>query len=220
MTSDPVAASLHMQAQSRFAQARLAFAKGLAMLVLAGCGSTPVVHFHTLAADGRPPHREGAPAVLRGPAVVLEPVKVPVQVDQPQWLVRLPDGSMALLEQDRWSAPLRDEFQQALLEWLTQRFGVVDARVVPSAGPLWRVRVDITRFESSPGEARMDGTWVISTRAPESVVVRCSISSAERADGGMEAVAQAHRRAVAKLGDQIGEQLLALQRGETPRCVG
>ena len=37
---------------------------------------------------------------------------------------------------------------------------------------------------------------------------------------GMAALAQAHRRAVARLGDEIGQQLQALQRGEGARCAG
>jgi len=36
----------------------------------------------------------------------------------------------------------------------------------------------------------------------------------------MPALAQAHRRAVMRLGDAIGEQLIALQRGEPGRCSG
>ena len=56
------------------------------------------------------------------------PVSVPPQVDQPQWLVRAPDDSLQMLEQERWAAPLRDEIRSAVAERLIARWGAVDLR--------------------------------------------------------------------------------------------
>ena len=68
----------------------------LAVCALAACGSAPVVHLHSLmpgpgaaAAADRP--ADGSPLV-----VVLDPIRLPANVDQPQWLVQLPDGSLAV----------------------------------------------------------------------------------------------------------------------------
>ncbi len=100
-----------------------------AALALIACGTPPVTHFHSLM-----PAEIGARATTpaaSGIVVVLEPIRVPAQVDQPQWLVQLPQGSAALLEQERWASPLRDEFRQALLEELIVGQGVVDARTQP-----------------------------------------------------------------------------------------
>ncbi len=57
---------------------------------------------------------------------------MPAQVDQPQWLVQLGDDSLAVLEQERWASPLRDEFRQALLEELIVGQGAIDARTQPA----------------------------------------------------------------------------------------
>jgi uncharacterized protein len=195
-----------------------AFRLALLALACAGCAAPAPVHFHTLLQAEPPAHREGAPAPSNGPVIVLEPVKVPAQVDQPQWLIRLPDDTLAMLEQERWASPLRDELHQALLENLTRRFGAVDARSSAPGGALWRVRVEVTRFDSRPGEARLESIWVIAPRSLEAPVLRCTSSLRESAGAGMPALAEAHRRALARLGDAIGEQLLALQRGERAHC--
>lgn len=191
---------------------------GATLLALAcvACAAPPV-HFHTLLAAERPAPREGV-APARGPAILLEPIRVPAQVDQPQWLVRLPDDTLALLEQERWASPVRDELHQALLEILTQRFGAVDARSALAGAPPLRIRVEVTRFELRPGEAWLESIWIVGPRNAEGAALRCVSSLRESAGAGMAALAQADRRAVARLGEAIGEQLMALQRGENGRC--
>ena len=211
---------------------------GLALAV-AACASTPPVHFYSLVGPEPPPLRADAPR-SGGPTVQLDPVKVPPQVEQPQWLVRQADDTLVLLEQERWVTALPDELNAALLEILTERFGAVDART-PAAGPArWRVRVDLSRFESRIGESRIDGTWSLSragaqagaptaagasapmdaaaTAVPTDVVLRCHIAQRESAGPGMAALADAHRRNVARLGEVIGEALLAVARGQPVAC--
>lgn len=162
------------------------------------------------------------PAVppVQGLTIWVEPVRVPSQVDQPQWLIRLEDETLVLLEQERWASPLRDELHQALLEILTRRFGAVDVGTSGASVATLRIRVEINRFELRPGEAWLDSTWLLSPAAPERARLRCVTSIHEAAAPGMAALAQAQRRAVVRLGMAIGEQLAALQRGEAGRCPG
>lgn len=194
-------------------------ALGALALLLAGCAAPAVVHYYTLMPAERPAPRGGAmPAAGAGPVFALESVDVPTQVDQPQWLVRLPDDTLALLEQERWASPLRDEIGQALAEILTRRFGAVEMRAAAADAPAWRIRVAVTRFETLPGEARLAVTWLLTPRRPESAALRCVAEWRENAAAGMAALAEAHRRALARFGDALGEQLLALQRGEKGSC--
>src|SRR5664279_1935015 len=95
---------------------------GALSALLAACGSAPVTHWHSLMPEAVPAAGAIAPAPAKEPIVVeLEAVRLPTQVDQPQWLVRLPDGSLAVLEQERWASSLRDELRDALLETLIVR---------------------------------------------------------------------------------------------------
>jgi uncharacterized lipoprotein YmbA len=216
---------------SRCADGALRLGSSLALTAaLASCLSAPpAVHLHSLmpndaamAVDARPRPTGSTPLV-----VVLDPVRMPSQVDQPQWLVQLPDGSLASLEQERWASPLRDEFQQALLETLIVRHGVVELRhsgnAVAGAASALRVAIDVRRFDSLPGqEARIEGSWTItgaslsSTSAP--APSHCEWLIRERAPGAASALAQAHRRAVARLADAIGAAMVALKRNQPATC--
>ena len=148
-----------------------------ALLALGACSTSapPPIRLHTLM-PAEPTPRE--PAVAgRGPLFVsLEPIRLPAQVDQPQWLVRLPDDSLASLEQERWASPLRDELRQALLEQLAARFGVVEGRSsAPRAAAPLRVALELRRFDSVPGrEARIESTWTVSRPAPRRCAAVCS----------------------------------------------
>ena len=145
--------------------------------------------------------------------------RVPAQVDQPQWLVQLGDDSMAVLEQERWASPLRDEFQQALLEELIVGQGSIDARTQPAPGAAAsRVAIDVRRFDSLPGrEARIQGSWTI-TGSDARSNSRCEWLIRESASGSFPALAAAHRRAVVRLGAAIGQALARMRRGEASGC--
>ena len=205
--------------------ARGAVALGVA--ALAACGTAPVTHFHSLMPPevGAPHAAASMPA--RGMAVLLEPIRLPAQVDQPQWAVQLADGSIAVLEQERWAGPLRDEFHQALLETLIVDQGLIDARTLapaapsaPSAAPApWRVAVDLRRFDSLPGrEARIEGSWTIVGAGPRAATARCDWLIRDPAPGPLAALAVAHRRAIARLGASIADALGRIRRGEAPAC--
>lgn len=190
----------------------------VASALLASCASAPPPRFHSLL--GAAPVERGAPSPA--PLVVfLDPVRVPVQVDQPQWLVRLPDDSLGVLEAERWASPLRDELRQALLEVWVGRFGAVDGRTAGSAAPGWRVTVDVRRFETVPGrEARIEGTWVIAPASASAVQpVRCDWAVREPVGAGMLALAAGHRSAASRLAESIGAQLAAAQSGAGARCA-
>ena len=187
-----------------------------ALLAVAGCASTPADRFHTLMASELAPRSAAARAPI---AIVLEPIRLLASVDQPQWLVRLPDDSVALLEQERWASPLRDEFRQALLEVLVVRHAAVDARTLPSGRGALRVGVDLRRFESVPSrEARIEGSWTIVASGPTAPVLHCEIVIREAAAGGPPTVAAAHRRALARLADAIGVALGAIADGQRAGC--
>lgn len=206
-----------------------------ALVLLAGCASPPSTRLHSLL----PAAAATAARAAEGPAlaIALTPVVVPVQVDQPQWLVRLPDDTLALLEYDRWASPLPDELRAALREALAGRWGAIESA---GATPSWRIAVEVTRFESMPGQAaRLESQWTLTpargaagtpgratgaaagaaSGAEGAAGVTCRVVLNEPAPGGTAALAEAHRRAVVRLADQIGHQLRVASRGETQDCA-
>jgi uncharacterized protein len=187
----------------------------VALVVLGGCASAPAPRYHSLLATGAAAVREtGLPPM----PIDLAPVGVPAAVDQPQWVVRLPDDTLRILEQEQWVSPLRAELRAALFERLAQRFAAVDVRTAPSSQAV-RVKVDVQRFESIAGkEVWLDSVWSAQADVGKAQALVCHSSVHESAPGDLTALAAAHRRAVVRLADQIGAQLLALANGAGARC--
>jgi uncharacterized lipoprotein YmbA len=190
---------------------------GLAVFaLLAGCGSAQPPRYHTLmpapASTVRPP----APAGSMAWEVL--PVAIPAGVDQPQWVVRTVDGSLAVLEQERWIGPLGEEIRAAVSDRLTQEVGAPAASA--ESRKRWRIRIDVQRFDSSPGrEARLEATWTLSSDADAAAALRCRGEFVQAlATGGYLALAKGHQQAVTALADAIGSELKTLNAGQTATC--
>jgi uncharacterized lipoprotein YmbA len=99
-------------------------------LSLGACSSTPT-HYYTLIA----PTTQAPATTAQAPfQFEMQPVLMAVQVDQPPLVVRQGDGSLAILENERWGAPLGDEFHDALTGELERRFGSRDLAGLRNSG--------------------------------------------------------------------------------------
>ncbi len=185
--------------------------------LLVACATTPSPRFHTLMRaepSVRAPSAQGVSV-----AAVLEPIRLPAQVDQPQFLVRLSDDTVAVLEQERWASPLRDELREALRDELITAWGMTEERPAPGARAPMRIGLDVRRFDSVIGvEARIAGSWTLLTGDARAAAASCEWFVRERAPGGITALAAAHRLAVLRLAAGIGENLDRVSRGGAVRC--
>lgn len=180
----------------------------VAGLLMTGCGSTPP-RFHSLLGD---PLQIAAPSV----SWQLSPVTVPAQVDRPQWVVRRADGSLAVLENERWHAPLQDELRDALAEQLSARLGPA-GQPAATGRTAWRITLDVQRFDSVPGRATLVAQWQVQSSA-DRAGLRCSFQYAHTVADGVPALAAGHRRNVAQLAGVVASALLALDAGQKPSC--
>jgi uncharacterized lipoprotein YmbA len=171
-----------------------------AALVAAGCASAPPTRFHTLLPAPAATSRS-ATSVPAGWELL--PVGIPVQVAQPQLVVRRADDTLAMLEHERWIAPLADELRAAIAERL--------ARAPASASsPRTRIAVDVTRFESAPGRyARIEADWALRPSAGGGDALRCRGVFEQAVGAGLPALSAGHRAAVVELGDAIAATLAA-----------
>lgn len=190
-------------------------ALALSLAVLAGCSSTPAPRFHSLLSTQAAAVEAVSTVAL---PVDIAPVSVPPAVDQQQWVVRLPDDSLRILEQEQWVAPLRDELRAALFDRLAKRYGAVDVRSAPTA-EFVRLKVDVQRFESMAGrEVWIEAVWTATPTAKGNPPLVCRSSVREPVNGDAQALAASHRRAVHTLADLIGQRLLAMYNGAGVRC--
>lgn len=173
-------------------------------LGLAACSSAPT-RYYTL----MPPVAEGSAAARTGDLQFeMSTVRIPVQVDQPQLVVRQDSGSLAILETQRWSAPLVDEFHDALASQMEHKLGTRNLEGLPKqpGRPLLSLQTDVRRFESLPGRyALIDVVWSLRLRGEGGPARSLTCSSQIRQPAGVElsSLVQAHQQAIAQLAGQI-----------------
>ncbi|KPW83966.1 hypothetical protein SAMN05216596_1011148 [Pseudomonas congelans] len=196
-----------------------------AALGLGACTSTQT-HYYTLIAP------MGATSTAASKPMPFQfemlPVIMPVQVDQPPLVVRQGNGSLAILDTERWGSPLGDEFHDALTPQLERRFGSRDMAGLPknSDQPTLSIRTDVRRFESMPGNyALIDVVWTLGLRDAGATAgskrqsLTCSSVIREQAGEGMENLIIAHQKAVAQLADKIAATASSWTAQRSSRCL-
>ncbi|KQQ47738.1 hypothetical protein ASF61_00420 [Duganella sp. Leaf126] len=204
--------------QRPYRRARVAAAiAAAAALALAGCSSTPPDRFYSLATG------MGTPAAHSGAApnyyVEIPAVTVPQQVTRKQ-LVVVTDGRMDLLEQDLWTSPPAAEIGQALSQVVTGALGAVDVfrTPTPDGATVYRISTNVQRFESAPGKyALLDAVWSV-RRVGSPQVLTCRTVTSETVGAGNEALVAGHRRAVARLGNDVAAVVRALAVNGSAAC--
>ncbi|WP_322089413.1 PqiC family protein [Burkholderia sp. BCC1999] len=190
-------------------------AAAFAALALAACSSPPA-RFYTLSpADAATPLRT-APA---NPAFLIEvpSVGVPEQVAKNQLVVQKNAAQVDVLEQERWASPPADEIRRALSEDLAAQLGTIDVAnsAYPPGVPVYRISVNVQRFESWPGKrAAVDAVWSVRSLATQAVMT-CRTSVAEPVADGYDALVAGHRRALDVIATQAaaGVRAMAARRG-------
>lgn len=184
---------------------------------LAGCGSSPPVHYYTLQGPAAPAPAATAPAAF---LIEVQPVSLSTQADQPQLMVRTGDGSVSALYSERWSSPLGDELRGALSDALKRELGALDVQMVkPGPGAaVWRVQTDVQRFELVSGSmAQLDATWRVRPVNTQGTGLICrSVVTENVSEAGVPALIAAQQRAVVSLAGAMASAM----RGQTPTGSG
>ena len=185
---------------------------------LAACASAPV-HYYTLI-----PALDNAETANAGPMASFQfelmPVGVPAQNDVPQLVVRQGGQSVAMLDGERWIAPLADEVRGALSVDLSRQMNSQDisSGVGVDGKPVLRIKVDLRRFDSSPGNyALIDATWTVRALKGQAVLT-CSSRINESVGQGYAGLVAAHQQALSTLAGQIAGVAPAVAAGNVPAC--
>lgn len=192
------------------ARAAACLGVGAALLALAACSSSPASRFYTLGAEATPATARTAAA----PALLIEvpPVDVPSQVAKNQMVVQTGPTQVQVLEQERWASLPGDEIRRALSSDLTQQLGTIDVygTAYPEGTPVYRVSMNVQRFESWPGShALIDAVWSVRAVRSEAVMTCRSVVS-EPVTGSYDALVEGHRQAVQQISTQIAAGIEAL----------
>lgn len=185
---------------------------------LAGCASAPM-HYYTLL----PPSTAMMPETSPVPFVIdVLPVGVPVQLDQPQLVVRQGDNGVAILDSHRWVAPLSDELRAALSAYLVQRLGTQDVAGLPppTSTPVLRIKLHVHRFDAWVGKTvQLDADWSLSfANDQRHAHLICSGQFNEAAPGDYTELVRAQQRAIASLAAQVAEDASQWSRSGQAMC--
>lgn len=176
-------------------------------LMLAGCSSTPSQYFTLISAPSE------APALSAAMQFELQPVRIPVQVDQPGLVIRQSDGRLAVLESALWASPLADEVHDALSVELEHQLGTRDLSGLPKdrRRPLVSILVDVRRFDALAGDrVVLDALWHLRrAQGGELRKATCSGVFQERAGADLESMVLAYQRAIGRLAKSIAAQALS-----------
>jgi uncharacterized lipoprotein YmbA len=170
---------------------------------LTACSSAPV-HYHPLVA----PIEQVAATEQPAPFLIeVLPVGIPVQLDQPQLVVRQGDSGVAVLDGERWAGPLGDEVRGALSAKLTRRLGTQDIAGLarPSDKQVMRIKLQVRRFDVWPGQrSQLDADWSLGV-ADEAGNARlaCHGQFDAAASGAYPELVQAQQRLIAELAARI-----------------
>ncbi|HET7663764.1 MAG TPA: PqiC family protein [Rhodanobacteraceae bacterium] len=184
---------------------------------LAGCSSAPM-HFYTLVP---PDHAAPVAATTASYRIAVLPVTIPAQVDQPQMVVREGASSVALLEGQRWIAPLGDEIRMALSDALVRELGAQDIYGLASGGdePVYRIKVNVDRFESVPGShTLLVASWSVHGRDDKRQVLQCSSRIRETVGPGYAALVGGHQHALQTLAGRIATAVRGMAEGGAGAC--
>ncbi len=180
--------------------------------LLVGCAGT-APHYYSL--QGGEPEPRSATMVKADYAISVQPVVVPQQVARPQIVVRMEPGSEVVpLNSSLWVGPLESQIRGALAAELSRRLNVLDVGGA-SAGegvPVWRVYVDLQRFDSLYGrEIQQEVVWRLMPQAmPKGAKERvCSAQVTRPVETGMSALVEGHREALAGVAAAIAQSLPA-----------
>lgn len=186
---------------------------------LSAC-STVMTHYYTLM-----PTDTQAPAATVAPGFQFEmqAVRMPVQVDQPQLVVRQSSGTLSILENDRWSGPLADEFHDALTSQLETRLGTRDLAGLPKVPgrPIISLQTDVRRFDSLPGSyALVDAVWSLSLRGDGATRRTLTCSSVIRQPAGVAIsdLVLAHQQVISQLATRMADTAKRFAASDAASC--
>ncbi len=187
-----------------------------AFVNLAGC-SSPSPTFYALRAKDAGGDLAGAkPGDMPDAAtmdVVVGPVSVPDMVDRPQIVTRNPDNTIEMNEFARWAAPLKADVGRVIAADLALRLGTARVSTVDlgaTTPPVWRVRVDIMRFDTVPGDSvTIEAQWVVRPPGHRALALGHTVAHEPVASHDYGALVDAHDRALAAISEDIAAAIRA-----------
>jgi uncharacterized protein len=190
----------------------LPFAFALLASLAVGCTSAPV-RYYTLA----PPPDRNLPAAQTPIAIDVRVVHIPPQLNRSELMVRTGPTEVTLLDNERWTSPLRDEIKDALRLELQSRLG----RMIgpPPAFTRLTLALDVRQLEAELGRyALLEASWSATLSATDqrsagARTTTCTFQADEKILTGYAGMVEGYQREIAALADAIAAVLMGRASG-------
>jgi uncharacterized lipoprotein YmbA len=195
----------------------LRFALAWLVGVGVGCTSAPV-RYYTLT----PPPGKTLPASETTPAIDVRVVHIPAQLNRSELMVRTGPTETALLENEHWTSPVKDEIKDAVRLELQRRLGGM-SRLSPSFTKL-ALDIDVQRLEAELGRyALLEASWsaTLSSTGQRSTGARattCTFQADEKIHTGYVGMVEGYQREIAALADAVVAVLTSPASGIDSPC--
>jgi len=193
-------------------------APALCALALAGCGTSPVTHYHALQ-SGMPPASGGGAERL----VEVLPVLVPAAVDRSELVLTDVGGRLDVQQSERWSGDLAEQLRGVIADalWREARATDVYAAPVPAGAtqlPQYRLSVRFERFDARPLGATVAASWTL-RQLPDGRAITCR-SAEQRGMTGFTADAASQALGAAAMSSAIACAAELAHFGQNGGCPG
>ncbi|MGO9935200.1 MAG: membrane integrity-associated transporter subunit PqiC [Steroidobacteraceae bacterium] len=179
----------------------------MCVLCCAGCASRQPDYFYVLAAE---PADAGESGMRINLQVALS-VTLPSLVDRSQMVLATQDG-VAVMEHERWAAPLAELMTAALRQDIERRRGnvLVSLRGVDSGVPSLRIEVEVLALWARRGaQVSLETQWRVTDTATRKVSLGREAFTAPVHSDGYAAVAAALSTCVGLLADRLAREIPA-----------
>lgn len=169
--------------------------------LLCACARSPIANLHSLlpAAESTT-----APDAAHRPRIVIASTVVPASVDRPQMLVAGDGHEIMLLEDERWSEPLKRAIPRALAHHIALEIPAIvwSSSAAAPQNPDLRILLDVTRWQSVRGkEATVEVLWTLHHGTTQTS--GRSLASVPVADERYASLVAGHREALRHIGGEI-----------------
>ena len=144
--------------------------------------------------------------------MIVGPVSIPASVDRPEFVVQVAPNRVEIDEFNRWAAPLDQGIASVVAQDLAVLLGTPQVATAPLANfsPDYRVTINVQRFDSIRAEAVIvDAVWAVQKTGSGPARSGRTVAREAVQDGGFDALAAAHSRALATVAADIAAAIRA-----------
>lgn len=197
----------------------------IAVVLSAGCSSTPASRFYALGSANTPEDFKNQRIKDSG-IIAVGPIRIPEYLDRPQIVTRSGNSELTMAEFHRWGGSLDNDLKRVIPENIAQKLDSMGYLVVnwpiPGEGNLpvqYQIVIDILQFEGTlGGSVTLKCQWGIMGDGEKArKAVRVSLITEPVQGQEYEHLVAAMSNAIARLSSEIADVVRELPRPASPQ---